>query len=164
MDHCPKNPCLGRWNRVNLHETDGRLSVSVAEVLGSGLLPLRYACGDVLEPDVPGFRKEKRQEGTKHLRPDGLKPPRFTFTKQPSNDQVRLYDAFCMMLYDALCRSMSSSDFTIIHSLCGSPACIAKPSSFSAAASLAVSLGKLRQAISRLDLEDSKAAKKNGSC
>lgn len=65
-----------------------------------------------------------------------------------------------MMLYDALCRSMSSSDFTVIHSLCGSPACIAKTSSFSAAASLAVSLGKLRQAISRLDLEDSKAAKK----
>ncbi len=61
------------------------------------------------------------------------------------------------MLYDALCRCMSSSDFTIIHSLCGSTACIAKPSNFSAAASLAVSLGKLRQAISRLDLGDSKA-------
>lgn len=75
MDHCPKNPCLGRWNRENLHETDGRLSVSVAEVLGSGLLPLRYACGDVLEPK---FQDSKRQNAKKEQQTPSARPPEAT--------------------------------------------------------------------------------------
>lgn len=119
-----------------------------------------WRCAGTWCSRIPKGKTPRRNKTPSAKRPEATQILIHKTAIKSSSKDLWIYDAFCMMLYDALCRSMSSSDFTVIHSLCGSPACIAKTSSFSAAASLAVSLGKLRQAISRLDLEDSKAAKK----